>query len=93
MSEAKIIKKGDNLYLVKYALTAGIELVEADEDQYHDDMIIVVGRPAQIFKLGRDVFKDGSAAVRAAEAQRIVKIKSLEKQIAKLKLLKFSDHA
>ncbi|GIK74551.1 MAG: hypothetical protein BroJett021_35390 [Chloroflexota bacterium] len=84
------VKKGDKLYLVKYALTAGIEQVVAAENQNEESgYIYLKGRSFYSFLLGRDVFTDLPSAIAAAETMREKKIKSIEKQIAKLRKLDF----
>lgn len=85
------VKKGDKLFLVKYALTAGIEQVVAAENQNEESgYIYLKGRSFYSFLLGRDVFTDLPAAIAAAEAIRDKKIKSFEKQIARLRKLSFN---
>jgi hypothetical protein len=74
------------LYLTKYALTGGIQI---------KDFRYVSGRYWQedggygLYVEGRDVFENEDDAIADAEKRRAKKIASLEKQIAKIKRLKF----
>lgn len=81
------MKAGQHVWLVKYALTAGIteEVVRSANDKY----AYIVGRSWGSFKLGQDLFETYSAAVTAAEAMRQKKLESLRKQCMKLEKLKF----
>lgn len=74
-------------FITKYALTEGIKVrddLREDEDGY------AYGRPGfEMFKLGRDCFRDHDAAVKAAEKMRGKKVASLEEQIARVRALTF----
>lgn len=77
------------IYVTKYALTDGIS-VEAGRDCGNG----MVERLAEEWKYspylqGKDWHRTMDAAVKRAEEMRVAKIKSLEKQIAKLRALKF----
>lgn len=81
------------VYITKHALTQGIEEKEAKtcEDINHPDMISILNVRYNEFyhKEGKEWHKTKEAAIQKAEEMRIKKIKSLEKQIEKLKELKF----
>jgi hypothetical protein len=84
------IKKGDKVYLSKYALTGGIQIEVATEDEGEDRMIALdsYGRFVY-FRVGRDVFLSDRQAIDSAEVRRGKKIKSLEKSLAEMKSLRF----
>jgi hypothetical protein len=85
------IKKGDNLYLCKYALSEGIKSEIAASDVDDNDLIPLESYGRFVyFKIGRDVFESMQQAVDASELMRIKKVKSLEKSLAAMKSLKFS---
>lgn len=86
-----MIKKGDKVYLVKYALSDGITCeVVAEDQEAGGDFLRVEGRGFFSMKIGRDVFTDPQKAVATAEEMRAKKIKSIEKQLASLKNRRFS---
>lgn len=85
------IKKGDKLYLCKYALSDGIKAEVAASDIDDNDMISLESYGLFVyFKVGRDVFESMQQAVDVSELMRIKKVKSLEKSLAAMKSLKFS---
>ena len=79
-------------FITRYALTMGVYAVEARDCE--DGMIEF--RPSggciQYFHTeGRDWHRTFDAAVARAEELRAAKIKSVEKQLAKLRALKFVE--
>jgi hypothetical protein len=85
----KRIKAGDTVYFVKYALSSGITKETVKEDVSDDGLVCLVGWSYTYGKIARDVFVDLQDAIEAAEIMLNKKIKSLEKQIAKLKKMEF----
>lgn len=85
-----MIKKGDKVYLVKYALSDGIsrQVVSGNRD-ISDDFLQLEGYSCSLFKIGRDVFIEPHKAIEAAEKMRAKKIKSIEKQLIDLKVRQF----
>lgn len=81
------MKAGQKVWLVKYALTAGIteEVVLSANGEF----AYMENRSWNSYKVGRDVFADHGEAVKAAEALRQKKLGSLRKQCMKLEKLKF----
>lgn len=80
-------------WITKYAMTAGIQPVEADEPRAEfPGMLSVPGKTGSYTQgfHGRDWHRTREAAVARAEEMRTAKIKSLEKSLAKMKSLKFS---
>lgn len=88
MSEAK---KG---WLIKYALTTGIEIVECtspEDKSLAGRYVKVAGQgwaPSGFFTIGRDVVFSRAAAISKVEAMRQKKVDSLRKQIEKLESMK-----
>ena len=89
------MQAGDVVYVTKYALTAGAQIQELRVSKVHEDGRYVWVRTGgsqfsdMIMIRDRDVFSDKSKAIADAESRRTKKIRSLEKQIANLKKLKF----
>lgn len=81
------IKKGQEVWLSKYALSAGItkEISESSDEKW----IRLKGRNWFLFVAAEEVHATKEAAVAAAEAMRKKKLASLRKQIAKLEAMKF----
>ena len=78
------------VWISKYALSSGI----TKHDAKIDDKWAVRGdpfSPCVYFRLGRDAHTTEAAAIQAAEAQRVKKIASLKKQIAKLERMRFGE--
>lgn len=79
-------------YVTKYSLTKGIYPVEGTTTQFDSTSSYVQFKNKNnypcCFKLDKDIFSTIDGAVADAEHRRLKKIKSLEKQIAKLKALK-----
>jgi len=86
------IKSGDTVYFVKYALSGGVTKEVARENVSENGLVCLVGYPYTLCRANRDVFTDQQDAIEAAEIMRDKKIKSLEKQIAKLKKMEFAAH-
>ena len=81
---------GDVVYVTKYALTGGVKehpVSVAEKDGKY--VWVRFGKDRFMLVKDRDVFADKSKAIADAESRRTKKIKSLEKQIANLKKLKF----
>jgi hypothetical protein len=78
------------VYLTAYALSSGIETT-AVRRSHEDGYVSLEDRSFSIYKIGHDVFETFEEAVADANARRDKKIKSLEKQISKLRALKFEE--
>lgn len=78
------MKKGDKIYITKYALTAGIKTAIAGD--CYDTTVIVRGDYNFItsYYIGKEAFTDLDEAKKRAEEMRAKKIESLKKQIEKL---------
>lgn len=76
------------MWISKYALTAGIE--KADGKLSDSGYFYKSGDNWSSFKVGRDAHATLEEAIAAAEAARVKKIKSLEKQIKALEKLQFT---
>lgn len=78
------MKKGDKIYITKYALTAGIKTATAHSCS--DNFVFICGDYNFItsFYIGREAFTDLDEAKKRAEEMRAKKIESLKKQIEKL---------
>lgn len=76
--------------ITKYALTDGLRSVEAERSSTTDDMIIVRHGTFPSYYCGKDWTTDPTEAVKRAEQMMDRKIASLEKQLAKLRKLKFA---
>lgn len=83
------VKKGQKVWLSKYALTEDVEETAIQSDCIDGQYIRVEARKYGIYKIGRDVHTSREDAVKAADAMRKKKIASLQKQIKKLEALKF----
>ena len=84
------IKKGQIMWLSKYALSRGIYSVEASgpliEDKY-----VSVKESYNLHILGKEIHTSSSDAIKAAEAARIEKIASLRKKINRLEQMTFDE--
>lgn len=80
------VKKGQRVWITRYALSSGIEENVASHDT--SDYISVQG-VWSLLKLGRDVHLSERAAIKAANAMRTKKIASLRAQIKKLEAMSF----
>lgn len=78
------MKKGDKIYITKYALTAGIKTAIAHD--CGDNLVFIHGDYGFIasFYIDREAFTDLDEAKKRAEEMRVKKIESLKKQIEKL---------
>ncbi|MEK0313730.1 hypothetical protein [Cohnella sp. 56] len=76
------------VWVVRYALSAGIKECEGEVSNTSNDMV-VVNRNQFYHGKNRDWFDNEADAIKAAEAMRQKKIESLRKQIAKLEKLSF----
>lgn len=81
------MNEGDKVWLVKYALSRGIE--EETVSINAGDFIRVKGRPYGFYKKWRDAHHTKEEAIVAAEGMRKRKIASLKKQVEKLEKLVF----
>jgi hypothetical protein len=77
------------VWVTKYALTSGIEAVEADVSEDRDMVSYGnVGYGSQ-YAHGKDWHRTPEAALARAEEMRVAKIKSLNKSIDRIKKLVF----
>jgi ketol-acid reductoisomerase len=74
------------VWITKYALTQGIIETEAERSKNHEDMIDT-GKFG--YYHGSDWHKTKQEAIKKAEEMKEKKILSLEKQLTKLRILKF----
>jgi hypothetical protein len=85
------VEKMTEFWISKYALSHGIFSVEAEEPT--ENMVVErakeLGCDAYYHVEGRDWHRTKEAANKKADAMRVAKIASLEKQIGKLAKLKF----
>lgn len=83
-------EKEITVWITKYALTSGI-LKHSAKLCGSPGMIQVpaMGAHAYFHGKGRDWHDTESDAIRAAEAMRVKKLKSIEEQIARIKAIKF----
>ena len=77
------------MYLVKYALTGGIEEVELAATRGDGEYVRIKERSHGIYKLGRDVCETKEEAISIADAMRLKKVASLKKSLAKYEKLRF----
>lgn len=88
-----ILKLSDmerKVYITKYALTAGIEEIEAEIKDFGNGHLMAFANGIYpSYRVGSEAFYTLEAALKNAEERRIKKIKSLKKQINKLENLKF----
>lgn len=76
-------------YITKYAMTNGIEEIEAEDCfEISTTMISAVDGPHKCYH-GNDWHRSREMAVKHAEEMRLAKIDSLKKSIAKLEKLRF----
>lgn len=77
------------VWITKYALTRGI--IESEGEELSKTMIRVRGAAVkcQVYSIFPDWWPSKESAILRAEQMRNAKIKSLEKQVEKLKKLKF----
>lgn len=76
------------VWVTKYALTQGIEEVEAEKSLYGNGVIILGDYGHAFYKHG-EYATSYEEAIKQAEVLREKKIKSLKKQLDKVKNLKF----
>ncbi len=86
------MNEGDQVYLVRYALTEGLLAGKAVKTASQSADHIYADLQGRCFwgRIGRDIFADPADAIAAAEVMRDRKIKSLERQLAKLRAMTFS---
>lgn len=84
------MKEGDMVWLAKYALSGGIKECEVESiTTYSKEWVYLKEFQGNSFKIGEHVFPTKQEAINKANDMRDKKIKSLEKQIEKLKKLTF----
>lgn len=81
-------KEIQTMYLSKYALTNGLEAIAVT---VNDGYARRVDGWWSSYKIGRDIHETYAAAIAAAEAARLKKIKSLKAQLKKLEALTFTE--
>ena len=77
------------IYVTKYALTTGIRRVDAEPIRNNAFRYRPKGWTISNYAYGEEFQMTEAAAIERAEILREKKIKSLEKQIAKLRAIKF----
>lgn len=83
-------RKGKTVWITKYALTTGIfSGVVRDTSDNDRNYIFLQDHPHAIYYVGRDAFLTEEEAKAQAVALRDKKIKSVEKQLTKLKSMEF----
>lgn len=87
MKNEKIIK----VWIVKYALTAGIKEIEVERCDDFPDMVREVNSRFCSFYHGKEWCLTYEEALKRAEEMRIKKIESLKKQIKKYEGMKFKE--
>lgn len=75
------------VWITRYALSQGIEEVDGEVSEIPS--ILTYGRHGIAFDEGRQWHRTREEAVVRAEAMRLAKIASLERQIAKFKKMRF----
>ena len=75
------------VYITKYALTKGIEEVEATISMF-TGVVVVESAYRNLFHKG-EWFESKDDAIKKAEEMRLKKIQTLKRQIAKLNTMKF----
>lgn len=80
------------VYITKYALTAGIQIKNAEKSSTSDGMVGVKhgGYTAYFHGEGRDWHRTAESALKRAEEMRRKKIASLNKSLAKIEAMKFT---
>jgi len=74
------------MWFTKYAFSDGVQESEVQPSMYQG-YLKLVGSPVS-YKVGKHLHETKELAEKAVESERVKKIKSLEKQIARLKDLK-----
>lgn len=77
-------------YMVKHALTEGIQAIEGAPFEPDPSFVAVEG-DFRLFKLGRAVFADRADAVVAAQAMRDAEIAALQKRLVELQGMTFDN--
>lgn len=78
-------------YVTKYALSSGVVEMDLNVTFGTSSVEYLRGGNWASFVRGRDAFENRDDAVKAANAARVKKIASLQKQIKKLEKLTFDD--
>lgn len=79
------------IWITKYALTTGIYEIEAKET-HSPSMVSDANHPLSMYHgEGKEWHKSKEDAIQMAEMMKNKKIESLEKQLKKVKKLKFHD--
>lgn len=78
------------VWITKYALTQGIRETEAERSSAHNDMIYPIDNRYEYYHgEGNEWHLDKESAIKKAEEIRDKKIKFVQKQLEKLKNMKF----
>ncbi len=80
------------VYITKYALTSGIEYIEASKAEFSPSMVTSASNSMCHFH-GDEWHTSFQSAKAKAESMRDNRIKSLNKQLNKLHAMKFEDPA
>lgn len=85
------VKKGDEVWIAKYALTSGIKKGSVVYLSNSDELVLCESEDgwSSYFYFNKEVFLTESEAIGKAEEMRVKKIASLKKQIAKLEKMTF----
>lgn len=86
---SSMLKQGDKVFLVTYALTSGI-LADTVISTQPDKYVRLDTHRNRLWVVGRDVFTAPVQAQQAARAMRDKKLKSLDKQRARLAAMEFA---
>jgi len=80
------------VWITKYALTQGIFEVEVEFPPYNEDknyVKVVKNQGEGYYGEGKDWHRDKESAIKRAEEMKMRKITNVEKQLEKLKEMKF----
>jgi hypothetical protein len=83
------LKAGETIYVTKYCLGGSIKISKIVSRRPSTNNIRATHFPDTSLKLGRDFALTKESALALAEAERVKKIASLRKQIAKLEKIEF----
>jgi len=77
------------VYITKYALSKGIQRHEVSDIKHGTDRVFILGAMYSLWFFKPHWHTDKNTALQQAELMRLKKIASLERQIFKLRGLKF----
>lgn len=80
---------GQTVWITKYALTTGIFTGVVNTEPGSSELINLKCHPYNYYRIGQDAFLTEDEAKAQARVMKDKKIKSLEKQIKKLKQMEF----